>query len=158
MADPTTTTRSAPGGIRLEEGHPIKVAFASDPDICFEEVATTPPELDGGEPIDTTTAFRTVWRTKSPQTLVTLSPFQVRVAYDPLVYTQVRAIINVNNSITVRFPDGSTLDFWGYLQKFTPQETKEGNRPEATVVIVPTNWDSSNNVEAGPAYTDAAGT
>lgn len=158
MADPTTTSRTTPAGIALENGHPIKVAFSADPDISLWEIATTPPEVDGGEGIPITTAWNTDWRTFAPQALKTLSPFTVRVAYDPDAYNQVAAIINVKGMVTISFPDGSTLDFFGYAQKFSPQETQEGNRPEANLTIQPTNWDNVNNVESQPVMTEVAGT
>jgi len=159
MAAPATTVRQTPAGRLLKEGFPIKVAFARDPDIEFAEKAVKPPAIDGGETIDITTMFNTLVRTSYPRTLHTIGPITGRVAYDPLVYSKIRSnLINQNGSITVRFPEGSTLDFYGYLQMFDPQDQVEGQQPEATISIVVTNWDSTNNIEVGPVYTDVSGT
>jgi hypothetical protein len=158
MAAPTETARSTPGGIPLDDGFSTKIAFAGDPDISFWEKSLTPPEVDGGEPKEFTTMHNTAWRTMLPKKLKTLSPFTVKAFYDPDLYDQATARINVNDQGTVHFPDGSTLAFWGYIQKLTPQEHTEGVVPECELTIVPTNWDDGNNVEAAPVMTEVAGT
>ncbi len=79
-------------------------------------------------------------------------------AYDPVVYTDILALINAPGGVTVHFPDGSTLDFYGYIKKFEPAALKEGEQPEATVTIVPTNYDPANHVEASPVLTSVTGT
>ena len=158
MAAPTTTVRQTPAGIRLENGFPIKIAFAADPDVSFWEVDVQPPGVDGGDPIDTTTQHNTEWRTMAARTLKTLTQSQVSAAYDPNVYNNILSLINVETSVTVRFPDGSILDFWGYLKSFEPQEANEGTMPTAGIQIVPTNTDPSNGSEAAPVLTSVAGT
>jgi hypothetical protein len=72
-----------------------------------------------------------------------------RVAYAVAAYTTLTSSVNTNQSIVVTFPDDSTLTFWGYLQKFEPDEIIEGKQPEATVTIVPTNQNASG-VEVAP--------
>ena len=114
--------------------------------------------VDGGDPIDTTTQHNTEWRTMAARTLKTLTQSQVSAAYDPNVYNNILSLINVETSVTVRFPDGSTLDFWGYLKSFEPQSANEGNMPMANVQIVPTNTDPSDGSEADPVLTSVAGT
>jgi hypothetical protein len=68
------------------------------------------------------------------------------------------ALINNETTITVHFPDGSTLAFYGYLKTFEPQEMTEGEQPEAECEFVVTNWDPANRVEAGPVMVEVAGT
>ena len=82
-----------------------------------------------------------------------LTDASITVAYDPKVYDQIIALINVEGEITVHFPDTSTLDFWGYLKSFTPGENQEGEQPEAEIEIVCTNVNSSGT-ETGPTFTD----
>lgn len=158
MAAPSTTARVTPAGIVLPDGHSTQVAFSLDPNVAFWEKNVTPPGLDGGEPIDTTTMFNATYRTFAPRALMTLTPMTMTGLYDPDVYDEIIAIINNEGSITVHFSDGSTLDFFGYLQKFDPAELVEGTAPEATITIVPTNYDPVNHVEAGPVMTEVAGT
>ena len=158
MAAPATTARSTPWGIALSDGYSTKIAFAADPDISFWEKTVGPPSLDGGDAIETTTMHNAAYRTLSSRALITLGESSVTVAYDPDLYDEVLGIINVNTAITVHFPDGSPLDFWGFLRTFEPGENAEGEQPEATITIQPTNYDPNNTVEAGPVLTEVAGT
>lgn len=163
MAAPVTTGRIDPSGIAipeiaLEDGYSSKIAFAIDPDVALFEKTVTPPAIDGGDPIDTTTMFNVTWRTFLPRALKTLDEVTLTCAYDPVCYTQLLSLININGSITVEFADGTTLDFWGFMRRFEPQQLVEGTHPEANVTIRPSNWDSALNVEAGPALTETAGT
>lgn len=158
MAAPSTTTRVAPNGVKLDDGFSTTIAFALDPDIAFFEKSVQPPGIDGGDAIETTTMHNTAWRTMSSRQLKTLTEISTTVAYDPAVYTQILSLINQEGSITIEFPDGSTLDFYGYLKSFEPSELQEGEQPEASISIVPTNWDPVNCVEAAPVLTSATGT
>lgn len=158
MSAPSTTARQTPTGLRLTDGFPTKIAFAADPDVSFWEMTVKPPGLDGGDAVNTTTMHNVTWRTMAPRQLVTLTDSSTTVAYDPDLYNQILALLNVVTSITVHFPDGSTLDFFGFLRKFEAQELKEGEMPQATVDIVPTNYDPVAGTEQAPVLTSAAGT
>ena len=158
MAAPATTPRSAPGGIKLDDGFSTKIAFERDPDVSFWEVTVQPPGVDGGDPIDTTTMHNLNWRTMAARALKTLTESSVTARYDPAVYTQILELINIPGAITVHFPDGSTLDFYGFLQTFEVGDHAEGEPPEATLTIQPTNYDPDNDVEAAPVLTSVAGT
>ena len=129
-----------------------------DSDISLWEVEVTPPGIDGGEPVNTTTMHNITYETFSPQTLATMTAMTFTAAYDPDCYDEIIAILNDEGSVTVEFPDGSDLDFYGYLQKFEPQNATRGNMPLATVTIQPTNYDYSNNLEVGPVMTEVVGT
>lgn len=158
MSAPATTARQTPAGIKLDDGYQTKIAFAADPDVSFWEKTVKPPGLDGGSPIDTTTMHNTTWRTMAARALITLTESTVNAAYDPNVYNNILALINVEGAITVRFPDGSTLSFFGFLQKFEPNDNAEGEMPMAAVTITPTNYDPVGKVEAAPVLTSVAGT
>lgn len=158
MAAPTPTTRVTPAGIMLEDGYQSLVTLAADTNIDFWEKTVQPPGLDGGEAIPITTMHNTVYRTFVSRELITLTPISFVAAYDPAVYDQITACLNVQTTITVTFADGSTLAFYGYLQKFDPAVMTEGAQPEATITIVPTNYDPTNHVEAAPVMTSVAGT
>jgi len=159
MAAPATTARIAPVGIAFTDPYPTTIAFELDPNISFWEKSVTPPSVDGGDAIDITTMHNTTWRTMHPRTLLSLSEFTLVASYDEAVYTQIIAILNSNGGVTIHFPDSSTLDFWGYLRVFAPGENAEGgDQPTATITVTPTNWDTTNNVEAAPVLTAVAGT
>ena len=158
MAAPSATTRETPDGIPLRDGFSTKVTFESDPDISFWEREVTPPGIDGGEPVPQTTMHNLIWRTMRPRFLKTLTPMSLTAAYDPDLYDEALAIINVETTVTVTFTDLSTLAFFGYLQKFDPGNHVEGTQPDCGIVIIPTNWDHASSVEAGPTMTEIAGT
>jgi hypothetical protein len=158
VAAPSATPRVDPSGIKLKDGYSTLITFARDTDVGLWEKTVTPPGLDGGDSIEQTTMHNDDWRTFAPRSLVTLTEMSFVAAYDPNVYTSVLALVNVEDTITVTFPDGSTLAFYGYLKMFEPSELTEGEQPEATVTIVPTNWDPAGDVEAAPVMTSVAGT
>jgi hypothetical protein len=158
MAAPTPTARQDPAGIMLEDGYRTLVTFARDPDIEFWEKGVTPPGLDGGDPIDTTTMHNDYWRSATPRSLVTMTEFECRVAYDPVLYTRIQNLLNIEDTVTVRFPDGSTLAFYGFLRSFEPDELVEGEHPEATIMVVPTNADPVTGDEEAPVLSSVAGT
>lgn len=157
MGIPATTARTTPAGSHLKNGHPTLIAFAADPDVSFWEKTVQPPGLDGGDPIDQTTMHNDTYRTMAPRSLITMTEFQVVAAYDPAVIDQILALINVEGAITVHHPDGSTEDFFGFLRQFERSEHTEGEQPEATITIVPTNVDPSDDSEAAVNYTAPAG-
>jgi hypothetical protein len=148
----------SPSGIPLFDGFSTKITLAADTNVEFWEKTVTPPGMEGGDAVDITTMHNTQWRTKTPRALVDMTDVQTTVAYDPVVYTSVLALINVETTITVTFPDGSTIAFYGFLRSFAPGEVAEGGQPEAAIVIVPTNYDATNHVEAAPVLASAAGT
>lgn len=145
----TATARSTPVGSMLTDGFATKIAFSQDTDISFWEKTVKPVGLDGGEPIDITTMWNTSLRTFAPRQLKTGTQVTANVAYDPQVYDQIQAIINVNGWITVHLPDGSGVNFVGFLKSFEPAENQEGNQPMAAITVVCTNWynDAETEIE-----------
>ena len=151
MAAPSVVmSLHAPEGIPLGDGHGTLITFAASSTVSFWEMTVTPPGADGGEPVATTSMHNDLWRTKRPRQLIELTDCSLNAQYDPNLYTDILTLINVETTIGVRFPDGSLMAFYGYLRSFTPQEIQEGSPPTANIVIVPTNWDPVNHVEAGP--------
>lgn len=136
---------------RLDDGYQTLISFAADTTVLFYEKTTTPPGIDGGGEIDTTTMQNSTWRTRAPKSLITLSNAATTVAYDPATYPEIIALVNVNNLITVTFPDGDTLAFWGWLNTFTPGEHVEGEQPEAEIEVIASNVNSSG-VETAPVH------
>jgi hypothetical protein len=87
-----------------------------------------------------------------------MESFTLTAAYDPNVYNQIDDQLNVNQTITVTYPDGSTLAFYGWLRRFEPADNEEGTQPEATITIEPSNTDPADFTEEGPVLTEVAGT
>lgn len=141
----------------LNEGHPTRIDFdvASGVTLKFKEKSVTPPGISGGGENVTTTFLNSVWRTRQPKVLKTLTNMQFTASYDPEVYDQVVAeLINQNGLITITFSDNSTLEFYGWLDEFTPSEVVEGSQPEATCVIICSNQTTAG-VETAPNWTAA---
>ncbi len=158
MSTPSPTARGTPSAIHFEDGFSTKVTFATNTTIGFWEKTVTPPGLDGGDPVDQTTMHNVTYRTMSPRHLKTMTPFTLTAAWDPILYTDILALINVKTTVTVTFPDGSTLAFYGFLQKFEPGEFAEGTQPTASITVCPTNADPTTGAESAAALANVAGT
>lgn len=140
---------------RMDDGFSTTITLANGTTL-FEK-SVTPPGLDGGGAIDTTTMRNTLYRTNSPKSLITLSESSVTVAYDPAAYSTLITALNTNQLITITFPDTSTIAFWGFLNSFTPGENTEGEQPTAELTIIPSNHDNASPpAEVAPVITAAA--
>lgn len=158
IAAPTPTARTLPTGTKEPEGFPVLVTFSLNPGLWFWEKVSKPLAYDDGEPIDQTTQFNVKFMTKAPRALIDTPPLHSKGMYDPDIYSQIITMIGTRQTITHKFPNGSTVCFYGYVQKFEPEDTEIGKAPEADITYVVTNWDQVNQVEAGPAYASAHGT
>jgi hypothetical protein len=159
MAAPTPVARIVPVGWKMPDGYQTLVAFQRSPQINLWEKTVKPPGANAGGGIDTTTMLNSKYRTRANKHLITLDDLSFRAAYDPDVYIDILTnILNWTQAISVIFPDHSSLTFWGFLDKFEPQEHKEGDMPEADCTIIVTNTDPITFVEAGPVFTAAPGT
>lgn len=148
-----TTARITPVGKHLDDGFSTKIALAADPNVSFWERSVKPPGIDGGDPIDVVTMFNSVYRTSAPRSLISLTDVSGSAAYDPNVFDQIIALVNVNGWITAIHPNGDTWDFVGYLRLFDPPEHQEGEFPLASFTIVVTNRLNSG-VETAPVFSD----
>ena len=158
MAAPTPGTRLDPTGIKLDNGHKTLVDFSADHDASVWEIGITPPGIDGGEAIDTTTQHNDEYFSMAPRTLKRMTPFSMTCAYDPVIYSTLVAIINVEQTITIHYPDTSKLAFYGFLQSAIPGELAEGVRPTMTLTVTPTNADPTTGAEEDPVLVNAPGT
>lgn len=157
-AAPVALARSTPAGRMLNTGYQTLVTIKSDPNIEFSEIGVTPPSIMGDDEVETTTQHNTTWRTFAPRTLMTLGEFQVRARYDPVIYSSIPVVVNLNTTITITFPDGCTLAFYGFVKGVEFDEMVEGTPPECTVTIKPTNQDPTDCTEQAPVYTADVGT
>lgn len=137
---------------RLTDGHSTVFEFSNNPLIQFYHKDTTPPGISGGGPNDITVMENIRWRTRYPKKLVTLMQAGITVQYDPIVYPDILLDLVIQNQlIKTFFPDGSRLDFYGWLDEFKPNAHKEGEAPTADVKIEPSNVDLNLN-EIAPVY------
>ncbi len=159
MAAPSSSVRQTPAGNRMPEGFRTLITFNLVKNVALFEVSAKPPGVDGGDAIDITTQHNLLVHTMFPRTLIKWDDLTFNAAYDPDALSKIlNHLINKNGSITQLFPDGSTLDFFGFLRKFEPQELKEGEFPMAQVTVTVSNYDDTNHVESTPVLTPHAGT
>jgi hypothetical protein len=159
MTAPSPTSRTTPTGIKLGDGYQTLVTFGRDANINLWEKSVTPPGYEGGDAIDDTTMHNTTYRTFGPRNLITLTETTFTCMYDPDAYTDIlNNLLNQEDTITVSFPDGSTLAFFGYLKSFIPSELVEGETPEAEITIQPTNIDPGTSNEESAVLASVAGT
>jgi hypothetical protein len=135
----------------LSDGFPTLIRFSKNPAVLLKEREVQPPDLDGGGEIDTTTMRNNTWRSKQPKSLITAGDSTLQVSYDPKLYSDILFMINKNQSITIRFSDGSGIQFYGWIDKFTPASLKEGEFPMAEVKIHCSNTNDAG-AEVGPIY------
>lgn len=140
--------------MRLDDGHATLISFANFPTVKFWEKEVTPPSMMGGGANDTTTMRNVAVRTKKPKKLKTVGDMKFTAAYDPEVFDvdEVWAMLQDNQLITVVFPNGAEIAFWGWLDEFQPNSNKEGEQPTAACTIIASNLDDSDN-EVVPVYT-----
>ena len=159
MTAPTPTARGTPAGIPLQNSFPCKITLGTLTTVSFWEKEVQAPGYDGGDAIDTVTMFNTRYKTKARRALIEVTPMKGKAAYDPNVLEQIKTQINVAQTITKSWADGSTVAFYGYLKSFVPAtETGDGTQPEADFEIVATNWDPVAKTEEAPVITYVSGT
>ncbi len=157
MAAPTPTARTLPTGYKMPEGFKSLITFSGKPGINIWEMEVKPPGVESGDPINTTTQHNIRWRTFALPYLLTLMPLTIKFAYDPdVLLTDILTLCGDDGQvITVLYPENTTICFWGGMSKAEFDNLKEKEFPTGTMTVVPTNWDKSNKVEAGPVETPA---
>lgn len=158
MAAPTPTPRVAPGGIMLKDGYRSLFTFSLDPDISLEEVTITPGGEDLGDPVDQTTMWNDDYMTAAPQELSQTGPTTIECAYDPIVLTQLQAMKGIEQVGTLTWKDGSTYAQYGWVNGWALAPLVKGTQPRMTITWHNSNFDFTNDVEAGPALASVAGT
>jgi hypothetical protein len=153
MAAPVPTPRLTPTAKKLGDGFKTLITLAGNTAIEFWEETVTPPAIEGGDAIESATMHSVLWRTKTPRKLITMGDVQARVQFNPSLYTSILARVNVPDTVTITFPDHSSLAFYGYLKSFAPAELSEGAVGTGTITITPTLADPTTGAEQGPVYT-----
>jgi len=136
-----------------EDGHSTTLVFQNLSDLPIFEKEVTPPGMTAGGPIDTTTMRNTTWRTMAGRALKTLTPVSATVAFAFEGLVQIGEQVAVNQIITVSFPDGSSVMFWGWIEECTPNAFTEGEQPTAQLTIQPSNHNNDEE-EVAPTFND----
>jgi hypothetical protein len=153
MPAPTpAVTPHAPAGIKMEEGHPTIVTISANTTVSFWEVSVKPPGIDGGDAIDTSTMQNLAWRTFAARVLKTLTEASVTAQYNVAGIQQILAITNQPATVTIHFPGGAKMAFYGYLRTWDPADINEGDPPTSTIAIQPTNRDPVDGSEQAPVF------
>lgn len=139
----------------MDDGFKTTISFALQPAVKFWEKEVTPPSLQGGGATATSTMRNNLLRTFAPKKLITMGESSATCAWDPAVYPQLLTMINKNQLITVTFPDGDTVAFWGWLDDFTPGPNVEGEQPTADITVICSNQNDAG-VETNFVHTPAA--
>lgn len=140
-----------PNEVRLDDGFSTIITLANIPTIKLFEKDVTPPGMTAGGPIDTTTMRNVEWRTGAPRKLKSLTQVAATVAYATEAFPTIWAQIAVIQLVTVTFPDGSSIVFWGWLEEFTPATNTEGEQPTAGIVVQVGNRNPAG-AEVAPVY------
>jgi hypothetical protein len=156
---PTTTVRTKPSGIfdGIPDGFGAKLAFNANPSLQVWEKKVKPLTVDGGDAVEQSTNWNANTRTFSARVLHKFDDITIEAGYNPDCYAGILALVNVEGSITVYWPTGDKLDFYGYLKKFEDSDLTESEKPMATLTIALTNRDADGN-EVPPVYTAVSGT
>lgn len=136
----------------INDGHQTLVTFSLDSDVQLAEKEVTPPGISAGGANDITTMLNTTFRTMSPKSLISLTEASFVAAYDPAVYDEIITMAGQNQTITITFPDGATIVFFGWIDEFTPNANVEGEQPTADFTIIPSNQNLVG-VETAPVFT-----
>lgn len=158
MAAPTPTTRQTPVGIKLKDGYRSLWTFSLDPDFSVWEVTITPGGHDLGDPVDQTTMWNDNYMTFAPQELLETGETTIEGAYDPAFFTQMEAMVGIEQTGTLTWKDGSTLASFGWLNAVAFAQIVRGTQPRVTLTWFNSNFDPVADVEAGPALASVAGT
>lgn len=117
---------------RFFEGYATTIDLGG---VVIWELESTPPGIDGGNPINVTSMRNTLWETQLPKTLKKLTMAKFKCAFAGEAYNTLNALINVNRPMVITLPDGKRISAWGWLRKFIPDPLKEGEQPTADVEI-----------------------
>ncbi len=138
--------------IRMDDGFSTTITMSNLPLAHLWEKEITPPAMQAGGPIDTTTMRNLKWRTKAPKQLKTMGKVTATCAYASVTFEELQEQVGQKQIFTVTFPDKSTWSFWGFMDEFTPGAYKEGDQPTA-VVTFECSMTDLDGAEVDPVYT-----
>jgi hypothetical protein len=134
-----------------KSGFGCRITFTTSSTVTFEEIDTSEPGMDGGDPIEIKHNAKTTYVEKYPKALVELTNGSASVTYDPSKVAAIASAINVEQTITHTFKDGSAISYWGFLKSWVPTGKNDDGQPMADIELVPTGL-NSGGTEAGLSY------
>lgn len=112
--------------------------------VLFKETALKPFGFDGRGPINITSLRNNFVVTKVPKQLCDVTAMMGTAEWDSDLYiTILNDLLQINQICQLQFPNGNIWQFWGWLDKFDPQEHKEGELPLANLTIEVSNLDDA---------------
>lgn len=137
---------------------PTTLSLGDSGFVC--EIEVTPPALDGGDMIPQDCMRSGVIGIALPRSRMRFMPITAVVSWDPQVYGVNLGVvaggqlvtINRNQLLTLTFPNGRRLNFYGAVTKFEPGVLKEGERPTATMTVGFTNINPANGLVYAPQW------
>jgi hypothetical protein len=129
----------------IGEGFPTTITL-TDAGVTFWEKTVEPLVSDGGEPVNTTSMRNVKVRTFSPRHLYQVDPVEITALYDGSFYSTLQNTssgINKNQQIVTTLPDGTTITWWGYIQKAKFDAMEEGKEPLVHLTLVHTGRNNS---------------
>jgi hypothetical protein len=157
-AAPAPTVRQAPTGIRLKDGWRSLATFSLKTDLCIEEVEVTPGGFTLGTPVDQTTMWNNTYETAAPQALRQQKDVTITFAYDPQAVIDIDAMAGIEQTLTIRYKDGSTLANFGWVNEDDFEPLRRGTQPRGRITWHNSSFDPVGKVEAGPALSSVVGT
>jgi hypothetical protein len=157
-AAPAPTVRGSPTGIRLKDGWRSLATFSVNPTLCIEEVEITPGGFTLGTPVDQTTQWNVTYETAAPQGLRQQKDVTITFAYDPQAIVDLDAMAGIEQTLTIKYKDGSTLANFGWLNETDYEPLRRGTQPRGRAMWHNSSFDPAGKVEAGPALASVAGT
>lgn len=158
-ANPSATARQAPaaGSIWIPDGIHTYHTNALDPDVCLWEMEVKPSGFSAGEPIPQDSMWNTRYKMKRAQQLIEGTPSTIKFKYDPNLKSLLPGLVGVETTLTETFYDGSQAAYYGYWKDLEFDALVPGQMGTGTITVQPTNFDKTNRVEAGPFFTNVAG-
>lgn len=136
---------------RMNDGHATLIMMENAPLIKLFEKQVTPPAINAGGPIQTTSMRNVAVHTQAPKKLKGVGEVKVSCAYATIAINDIYAQLGINQRITVTYPDGSRYRYWGWLDSFTPSSHTMGEQPTAEAVFQASNV-NNDDAEAPPEY------
>ncbi len=138
-------------GDYLESGYRTIWSFSANPSIELEEITLKPPGVSRRGGINTSSMRNNAAITKTAKKLTEYSNVEGSCKYKVDSWTQIVAMLGVNQLLTITYPDTKTCQIWGFLDEAEPSEHEEEEMPVADVVFIPSNRNNSG-VETLPAW------
>ena len=119
----------------MTDGFSTYIYFPSNGGLAgtlFKEVTVKPPGLDSRGPIDISSMRNIRLITKVPKKLTDVTDMSVNVQWDPAIYAPLATlfgatgVMRTNQKVWVYFPNLELWEFYGYVDKFDPQDQVEG--------------------------------